>query len=115
MLFKGLGEFELTTLETGALYGELVSSVSESIYRSVEKADLIIADITDAHPNVMYELGFAHALRKRVLPLVQKGAGQIPSDLSGYLYFTYDPEDPGKLLNVVGEWIYRNGKSKGEA
>lgn len=105
---------EWTMLETVSRYGELLSSASESMYRSLEKADLIIADITDGHPNVMYELGFAHALKKPVLPIVEKGAAQIPTDLRGYLYFTYETGDEHSLIKVVSEWIKRNHYSKKE-
>jgi hypothetical protein len=108
-------EVEISTLETGrGQYGELAPNVSESISRSLERADLVIADITDGDPNVMYEVGFSHALKKPVLPLVRRGAGQIPSDLSGYLYFTYDFDSIGDLPRVLFDWIVRQLGTRGD-
>jgi nucleoside 2-deoxyribosyltransferase len=75
---------------------------------------MFIADISDGNPNVMYELGYAHALKKPVLPLVRRGTGQIPSDLSGYLYFSYDPDNLHELVAVVTQWIERNRSGKKE-
>ena len=108
------GEVLFASLDSAGRYGELISSVAESLYRSLEKADLIIADISDGNPNVMYELGFAHGLKKPVLPLVRRGTGQIPSDLGGYIYFSYDPDDLGKLQRVVIRWIQENKNRKKE-
>ncbi len=68
------------------------SSVPDSITRAIQKADLIIADITGSNPNVMYEVGFAHALRKPVLLIVGSGQKDIPFDLRGQLFFVYEPD-----------------------
>ncbi|NJD78925.1 MAG: hypothetical protein FIB08_17835 [Candidatus Methanoperedens sp.] len=41
----------------------------EYVQIAIERADIIIADLTGSNPNVMYEVGFAHALKKPVLLL----------------------------------------------
>jgi hypothetical protein len=51
------------------------------IWRSLNTADFVIADITGRNPNVLYELGIAHTLAKPVL-IISKNAGDIPIDLS---------------------------------
>ncbi len=33
--------------------------ITEEIIESIRAADVLIADLTDANPNVMYELGYA--------------------------------------------------------
>jgi nucleoside 2-deoxyribosyltransferase len=38
-------------------------SITERAYEEIEAADLIVCDITTANSNVMYRLGYAHALR----------------------------------------------------
>ena len=38
-----------------------------NIIRNIWKAQFIIADLTRLNPNVMYELGFAHAMNKEVI------------------------------------------------
>ncbi len=81
--------------------------VFESVQQAIERADVIIADVTGNNPNVMYEVGFAHALRKLVLPIVHQGIGHVPSDLAGYLYFVYDPSKPDELRHTIQTWAVR--------
>jgi hypothetical protein len=51
------------------------------IWKSLNSADFVIADITGRNPNVLYELGIAHTLAKPVL-IISRNAGDIPIDLS---------------------------------
>ena len=81
--------------------------MAETVQQAIERADVIIADLTGSNPNVMYELGFAHAVRKPVLLMVQKGAGHVPSDMAGYLYLVYDPSKPGELRYDIQTWALR--------
>ena len=45
----------------------IIKDVTKSIY----DARIIVADLTGRNPNVMYELGLAHAAKKPVIMLVQ--------------------------------------------
>ncbi|MDK7536035.1 hypothetical protein OWP14_29035, partial [Bacillus paranthracis] len=51
-------------------------------------SDLIVADLTDLNPNVFYELGIAHALRKNVILLTQQ-IDELPFDLRSYRVLSY--------------------------
>ena len=63
-----------------------------SILDGIREADLIIADVSHQNPNVLYEMGFAHALRKPTILLFDiKSGSSLPSDLAGLQYITYDP------------------------
>lgn len=80
------------------------------VTRSIQKADFIIADITGSDPNVMYEVGFAHALRKPVLLIVRYGQEQVPSELLGELFFVYEPDRVARDTNLefaVRTWVER--------
>src|SRR6266480_2682429 len=44
----------------------------ERIFNQINKADVIVADMTGRNPNVFYEVGYAHALDKVVLLLTQR-------------------------------------------
>jgi nucleoside 2-deoxyribosyltransferase len=79
------------------------TTLARGIYDYIEAADVIVADLTAVNPNVMYEVGFAHALRKPVLPVVQRGTS-IPSDLAGQFVFVYDPSDPKELTEFIQLW-----------
>jgi hypothetical protein len=39
----------------------VAGSITEQLYNALATADLIICDITHSNPNVMYQLGYAHA------------------------------------------------------
>ncbi|MCP4581798.1 MAG: nucleotide-binding protein [candidate division Zixibacteria bacterium] len=52
------------------------------IFDEILKAKIIIADLTGANPNVYYELGICHALKRQVILLKQEGE-EIPFDLAG--------------------------------
>lgn len=91
-------------------YGGLVSEMLLQIPRTIENADVIIADITGADPNVMYELGFAHALKKPVFPIARREEQKIPSDLQGYLYYPYEVSSFGpekEFETTLTRWLRR--------
>jgi nucleoside 2-deoxyribosyltransferase len=57
------------------------TDILEDIWQSINAADFVIADITGRNPNVLYELGIAHALAKPVL-ILSREAADIPIDLA---------------------------------
>jgi hypothetical protein len=57
------------------------TDILEDIWQSINAADFVVADITGRNPNVLYELGIAHALAKPVL-ILSKDAADIPIDLA---------------------------------
>jgi hypothetical protein len=63
-------------------------SILERVYNQIARADLVVADMTGRNPNVFYEVGYAHALNKRVILLTQE-ADDIPFDLKHYPHVIY--------------------------
>ena len=63
--------------------------IMSDVTRSISKAKLIIADLTGKNPNVMYELGLAHAAKKPVIMLAQKEE-DVPFDLKHIRFLKYD-------------------------
>lgn len=63
-------------------------SILERIYNQISRADIIVADMTGRSANVFYEVGYAHALGKRVILLTQKEE-DIPFDLKHYSHIVY--------------------------
>src|SRR4051794_16675899 len=47
--------------------------IHRDISRLVWNSTLIVADLTDRNPNVMYELGLAHAAKKPTILLLEEG------------------------------------------
>ncbi len=66
-------------------------SIYDRIVNQIAKADIIVADMTGRNPNVYYEVGYAHALGKRVFLLTQD-AGDIPFDLKHRPHIVYGGE-----------------------
>ena len=82
-------------------------SVIEQIWQQIRKAKVLLADLTGKNPNVFYELGLAHALKKPVV-LVSSNEEDVPFDLKHIRVIFYDMTDPcwgQKLLDKVAENI----------
>ncbi len=56
------------------------SPIIKDIWKYINSSRLLIADITDLNPNVMYELGLAHACAKPVI-IVSDSIEKVPFDL----------------------------------
>jgi hypothetical protein len=65
--------------------------ILDRIYNQIGKADVIVADMTGQNSNVFYEVGYAHALDKRVI-LLTEDVEHIPFDLSQFLHIVYEGE-----------------------
>jgi nucleoside 2-deoxyribosyltransferase len=77
-------------------------SLNARILQSLRSADLVIADLTQTDPNVMYELGVAQALGKPLVVLTRdRGEQTFVPGLLGELYFVYDPADAAYLRSQI--------------
>ena len=83
------------------------TTIPGAMQQAIERSDFIIADLTGNSPNVMYEVGFAQALRKPVLPIVQEGVGHVLPEFGSSLYLVYDPSKPNELLRNIHAWVSR--------
>ena len=78
------------------------ASWANAITEAMRSSDFLVVDVTRQNPNVFYELGFAHALRKpTILIASSEGTGALPSDLTGFQYIVYDPGNLRGLVNQV--------------
>ena len=107
LLIEHLGHHGVSVIRTNEATG-VNGGAYPSFRRAISVSDIVIADITDHIPNVMYELGFAHALRKPVLTLVRDGSEPVPEDLQGFPFILYDPLNVGGLTQQVDRWIARH-------
>lgn len=64
--------------------GNFVKDIIQSLY----SAEIVLADLTGRKPNVFYELGIRHALRRGTI-IVAQSVDDIPSDLRSYWCCTY--------------------------
>ena len=79
----------------GLIRGQTGRDESVSLLkRSIELADDIVADLSGNNPNIMYEVGYAHGIRKRVLLIVNQQEANLPVDITGHLFFSYHCDAP---------------------
>jgi nucleoside 2-deoxyribosyltransferase len=78
--------------------------IMDDILRSIEKADVVLADLTRKNANVFYEIGICHALGKSVLLLAQS-VDDVPFDLRHrrVLHYEYSPHGCERLENNLPE------------
>ena len=83
--------------------------IIENIKREIIGADLIIADVTDLNPNVLYELGMAHFEKgcSNCILLTQSSIEDLPFDLKHLHVFKYTDSIEGadKLKTFIRRTI----------
>lgn len=72
-----------------ARYNSKVGSIVSGIAVNLNKSDLVIADLTGLNPNVMYELGVRHTLRRGTI-VISQDVSALPSDLRDYMCIQYN-------------------------
>lgn len=75
------------------IYG--ISGVMQSVWESINRARVLVADLTGRNPNVFYELGIAHTMGKPVVMITQS-MEYVPFDLRHLRCLVYEYK-PGKI------------------
>ena len=71
--------------------------ILDDIQQQIERAHVVVAEISTRNANVFYELGYAHALKKPAILLVRReDSEQMPFDIRGYRAIFYDDTIGGK-------------------
>ena len=81
--------------------------IQQDMFQLILQADVVICDVTVHNPNVFYELGVRHALRKKHTVLI-KGrptADATPFDIAGVRYLRTRSKIPGKAAQ---DWPTRS-------
>ena len=63
--------------------------ISDQIYKSIAEADIIVADMTTCNPNVLYEVGYAHGMKKEYVVLLVREINEVPFDLKHHPHIVY--------------------------
>ena len=67
------------------------------IWSAINAARIIVADCTGRNPNVMYEIGLAHAIGKYTILLAQS-IRDVPFDLRHLRYIIYSNTPDGLII-----------------
>jgi len=82
--------------------------IIDQVWRGINAAKVLVAELTTRNANVFYELGIAHALHKPVV-LISSNEPDVPFDLQHIRVIYYDVSDPfwgTKLIEKVAENIF---------
>lgn len=79
-------------------------SINNQVIIEIYNADLVITNLTDLNPNVMYELAIRHSLRKPVIMIMEKGNGKLPFDVINERTIFYTNDFQG-VLDLKNELI----------
>jgi hypothetical protein len=91
--------------------------IIEQIWAGLNRAKVLVAELTGRNPNVLYELGLAHALHKPVV-LISSNEDDVPFDIRHVRVIYYELTDPfwgEKLIAKVAENIISAIKNPQEA
>lgn len=90
LLSPAIKEAGYVPLRADEIYG--TRPVIEDIFREITESSALVADVTGKNPNVNYELGVAHALRRPVVIMSQRHE-DIPFDYKHIRTIIYHTAD----------------------
>lgn len=79
--------------------------MSDQILSAIRRAEFVVADVTGASPNVLFEIGMALGLSKPVLLLSQRPAKEMPFGLQMLQVAMYRPDDLATVRRYVEAWL----------
>jgi hypothetical protein len=96
-------------------------NIDRPMYEHLLDADLVIADLSTANPNAIYELGVRHALRPYTTIIMVENEFKFPFDLNHQLFRTYEHMGKGIdfeevmrvrqiLVTAINELVHHNPK-----
>jgi tetratricopeptide (TPR) repeat protein len=94
---EGLG---LEVIRADEMSGAIVM---KSVFDALVSSDVMIADITGGNPNVMYELGVRHALRRGVTVMIMAAGAHIPYNISYSPVVSYELDFDGRLRDDAAD------------
>lgn len=92
MIREAASKHGFTVLRADELFAP--GRITDQILKAIQRAGLIVADITDSNPNVLYEVGIAHTLHKETVLISQKGQS-IPFDIAAIRIIFYEKSMKG--------------------
>ena len=91
------------------------NQVHANVTKSIRKSHIIIFEISDLNPNVIYELGIASALGKPVIILRElESTEPLPTDINQFIYITYHKDELDTLGNKLALKIMKAYSSYNE-
>jgi len=91
-------------------YGE---NMLDNVRAHLEQASAFVAEVTEADPNVMFELGAVRFyLHHWPILLLARSVARLPRDLQGHILIEYDGVSVDGLADFLDEQMQRNDSVK---
>ena len=71
-----------------------LGQVAERMWKELQRASLVLCDMTSENPNVFYALGIAHALKKPTI-MISRSAANLPFDVNQWQTIQYEDTNVG--------------------
>ncbi len=91
-------------------------NIHKKMFQQVWQADVAIADVSIPNPNVFYELGIRHALRKGVTIIIRNKNATLPFNIANMNAIQYDfvggrgdEKARGRMLNAIAAGLKEGG------
>ena len=69
---------------------EYEGDIAAKIRDLIKHADALVADLSESNPNVLYEVGYAHALSRPCVPICSTPLDDLPLDVRNFNTLAYD-------------------------
>lgn len=81
-----------------------IGSINDRIIKRVYESDLVIANLTNTNPNVMYELAIRYSSGKPAIVIAEKGT-KLPFDVNdeNTIFYINDPSGANELKDKISE------------
>lgn len=79
----------------------------EEARRQIHSSVVVIADVTRAHPDVLYEIGFAHALNKPTIQICSTDYETLPFSIRNRDTLPYQPGRTHLLADRLHNYLAR--------
>jgi len=76
---------------------EFQGNVVDEIHRMIRKSVAVIVDLSESKPNVLYEAGYAHALKKPCVHICSTSLERLPFDVGQWKTTLYHTGQTHKL------------------
>lgn len=82
-----------------------IGSINDRVVKNVFEADLVIANLTNTNPNVMYELAIRYSFGKPAIVIAEKGT-ILPFDVidENTIFYINDPTGANDLKKAIIEY-----------
>ncbi len=90
---------------------DYVGDAVQKLTSLICECDVVIADISDANPNVMYEVGYAHALERPTVHICSTPLDELPFDVRNWNTLAYTK---GRTHALRDDLIHRLAAVVGE-